>query len=64
MLKCQHSECEMEAIDQWFIRFDSGMVERMFCWNHSNEYLPADKAAFGDRLIPGSMDTEVLGGDR
>ena len=57
-LKCQHSECELEAKEQWFIRFDTGMVERMLCWNHANEYRPSDISAFGDKYVAGSGEGE------
>jgi len=52
--KCMIETCENEAKEQWFIRTDAGMVERIYCWVHATEMLPADQSAFGESVIMGS----------
>jgi hypothetical protein len=53
-IKCLIASCDNEAKEQWFIRTDNGMVERVYCWAHATEMLPADQSAFADSLVMGS----------
>lgn len=41
------------------MRADAGMVDRVFCYAHAVDARGNDKAAFGDRYVPGSDEGEA-----
>ena len=51
--------CDLEARHWWWVRMDSGMVERVFCDAHMGSNLSSDEIAFGDRIVYGSNAGEL-----
>lgn len=58
-LKCGFVGCESEPRENWYIRTDIGMVERIFCYAHALDRRLEDKANFGDAYVPGSDEGEA-----
>lgn len=52
-------DCEHEARHWWWIRLESGMVERVFCDVHMGTNMSSDLIAFGDRIVYGSNAGEL-----
>ncbi len=53
-ISCMVDGCETKAIEQWWLKLPTGMIERIMCYAHAVEYLPEDQAAFGELVILGS----------
>ena len=58
-IKCGMVGCEAEPRENWWIKTDIGMVERIFCYAHALDRRLEDKAHYGDSYVAGSDEGEA-----
>lgn len=58
-IDCTVVDCAEIGREWWYLKTEAGLIERYFCYAHSLDFRPADKAAFGDAYIPGSDEGEA-----
>lgn len=56
---CLVPGCEQEPREYWYLKTDTGIVERNCCYAHALDYRPTEKAAFGEAYIAGSDEGEA-----